>query len=1073
MRHRWPRWRDVDCGQFGKSTTDTAETREAARSRYNETRRKLTSDRSDTPEDTNHPMIECNEPVCRTDSETRPERLDCNDLTSPMLNSVNAVLTRSAVARLNEGPDGHENHSADVYDTAIRKLAEIDMTDNEQTAANQTDERLQTEFKSCQQEDPALQHLWQMARKNSEQMKIINGLLYRRVPGHVLAVDEYALVVPAHYEIDVIRAAHSAPLAGHYGARKFEQKIVPLFYFPKMRRKIWKFIKKCHECQMVKPIRRSERQPLQPMDILKGHPFQDITMDILGGDWPLTQRKNKYMLVLICNLSRWVHIIPLRNLRAASIADALIDTFAWTGVPKFLRSDNMASFRSEIMQELRRKLGVEARFSAPLHYCSHGIVERVQATIEMVIRKFVQSIPQSWDILLPYVLFALREIPHSATGFSPAEMVYGRKFRGLLHIMRETWTQNDPMFRYKNMSTAKYMAELNDKIEKTLTAARQNIATAESKMKLQYDKHSTERALDVGEWALVLLPTSENKVFSTWRGPFKVLQKCDHNNYVLQIDERRALFHINSLRRYHVDSDTDLDKGELNMMIVEDVDEDGIEASWDEQPHDDAADGWTDKTNDCSSPYTVGQQLTADQRTKLRQVTDDFPGVFADKPGKTHVMQHLIRVTDDLPCYQPSYRIPETLKDAVEAELMTMLEHGIIQWDDQSSHNSPLLVVRKPDGKIRLVNNFISLNNKTITEPYMMTNLTELVSKAAGSLYISRIDLQKAFYQLSLTPESQALTAFETHLGKFSYLQMPQGLKNAPASCSKLLGIVLRGFHRFCGSLIDDIVIFTKSFDLHLSQIRQVMERLKAAGLTANVSKCIFAANKLVILGYLLSEGKIYPQPAKLKVVANYPVPKTKPQLKRFLGLAGYFREFIPHYATIAFPLSELTGKTKPEKLQWGPEQQQAFERLRQALTSKPVLRPPNMNKPFDLWVDASKVGLSAILMQTDDAEASDDHTGHVICYGSRKLLPRERLYPVVELEILAIVFGLLKFKHYVWGNKIHCWSDHKPLLWLNSLVKHSSRLAKWALLIQDYDIEMHHVPGSRQIADALTRLED
>ena len=156
-----------------------------------------------------------------------------------------------------------------------------------------------------------------------------------------------------------------------------------------------------------------------------------------------------------------------------------------------------------------------------------------------------------------------------------------------------------------------------------------------------------------------------------------------------------------------------------------------------------------------------------------------------------------------------------------------------------------------------------------------------------------------------------------------------------------------------------------------------------------------------------------------------------------------------------------------------GPEQQQAFERLRQALTSKPVLRPPNMNKPFDLWVDASKVGLSAILMQTDDAEASDDHTGHVICYGSRKLLPRERLYPVVELEILAIVFGLLKFKHYVWGNKIHCWSDHKPLLWLNSLVKHSSRLAKWALLIQDYDIEMHHVPGSRQIADALTRLED
>ena len=108
----------------------------------------------------------------------------------------------------------------------------------------------------------------------------------------------------------------------------------------------------------------------------EGHPFQDVTMDILGGDWPLTQRKNKFMWVLICNLSRCVHIMPLRKLRAASIADALIDTFAWTGVPKVLRSDNMASFRSEIMQELRQKLGVEARFSGPFHYCSYGIVAK-------------------------------------------------------------------------------------------------------------------------------------------------------------------------------------------------------------------------------------------------------------------------------------------------------------------------------------------------------------------------------------------------------------------------------------------------------------------------------------------------------------------------------------------------------------------------------------------------------------------------------------------------------------------------------------------------------------------------
>jgi len=235
-----------------------------------------------------------------------------------------------------------------------------------------------------------------------------------------------------------------------------------------------------------------------------------------------------------------------------------------------------------------------------------------------------------------------------------------------------------------------------------------------------------------------------------------------------------------------------------------------------------------------------------------------------------------------------------------------------------------------------------------------------------------------------------------------------------------------------------------------------------------------FCSQRVSCAWIFVVRGKIYPQPTKLQVVANYPVPKTKPQLKRFLGLTGYFREFIPHYATIAFPLSELTGKAKPEKLQWGADQQHAFETLRLVLMSKQVLQPPNMDKDFHLWVNASTVAVSAILMQKDDGKEDDDtHIGHVICYGSKKLLLREHLYPIVELEILAIVFGILKFKHYVWGKKIHCWSDHKPLLFLNSLVKHSSRLAKWAMLIQEYDIEMHHVPGNMQVADALTRLDE
>ena len=194
--------------------------------------------------------------------------------------------------------------------------------------------------------------------------------------------------------------------------------------------------------------------------------------------------------------------------------------------------------------------------------------------------------------------------------------------------------------------------------------------------------------------------------------------------------------------------------------------------------------------------------------------------------------------------------------------------------------------------------------------------------------------------------------------------------------------------------------------------------------------------------------------------------------------MSSFFREFIPHYAEIAFPLTELTGKNKPDKLKWGSQEQIAFDRLKNALVTKPVLRPPDMTKGFQLWVDASRVAISSILMQKDDEnENANENTpyrgSYVVCFGSRKLLPRERNYSIIELEILAIVFGLLKFNHYVWNRKVDVYSDHKPLQWLNSLVKHSQRLAKWSMVIQNYDITMHYVPGKQQIADAFARLHE
>ena len=185
--------------------------------------------------------------------------------------------------------------------------------------------------------------------------------------------------------------------------------------------------------------------------------------------------------------SKWVHGFALRNLRAETITDKLIEFFCLYGIPRIIRSDNFATFHSQLLTKVREKLGVDAKFSSPFHFQSHD-VERVNLTVENMLQKFIHENPKRWDELLSSLLFALREVPHSSTGFSPAELVFGREIRGLLNVARETWSRGDDDEKQIKMSTVRYMEQLTQKIESALNAARQNVATAQQTMKKNYDK---------------------------------------------------------------------------------------------------------------------------------------------------------------------------------------------------------------------------------------------------------------------------------------------------------------------------------------------------------------------------------------------------------------------------------------------------------------------------------------------------------------------------------------------------------------------------------------------------------
>ena len=347
-----------------------------------------------------------------------------------------------------------------------------------------------------------------------------------------------------------------------------------------------------------------------------------------------------------------------------------------------------------------------------------------------------------------------------------------------------------------------------------------------------------------------------------------------------------------------------------------------------------------------------------------------------------------------------------------------------------------------------------------------MKNANEIIYRVAGASYISVIDLVKFFYQIELSPKCRHYTAFYTPFGTFHYNVLAQGLCGAPNVAQKLIDRVMRGSHRHCAGLMDDLIVYSTTWEKHLNHLRDVFERLQNAGLTANMSKCVFASESIKILGFWVRQGKICIDEEKLEAIKNWKLPKNKTQLKSFLGFVNFFDHFLPNHSELAAPLTDMLASKKSDKLVWGQNEINSFERLKTQLLGRPVLRPPDPNKPFKLFCDANAVSVAGLLMQYD--EHAENH--YIIACASKKLLPREKNYSTIECEVYAIVFSVSKFKQWIYGREVHVYTDHRALLWLNTIVKHNSRLARWALMLQEMDIRTNYIKGKKQIADALTR---
>ena len=523
---------------------------------------------------------------------------------------------------------------------------------------NETDEQpiltqyIHNEFRDGQINDSSLCSYWTRAKAGSSDFVIRNGLLFKRTPPNVATDKDYLLVVPKAYERQVLEMGHDSKYSGHTGVKKTLNRIQAVFYFPKMLKKIKNHVKSCKECQLTAPIKKKDRYPLEKVQPMESFPFDDISIDFLGTELPKTKTGNKYLMVLICTNSRFVHAIPMRNMKAESVAQKLVEFFCTFSVPRRIRCDNASGFRAELFTALRQKLGIEANFSSAYHYQSHGIVERANQTLLNIIRKFIHQNTESWDRTLPFLLFAIRNVPSETTKISANEIVFGRQLRGLLDIARDVWTNGDAAEKQLKMPTVQYLEKLRLDLEIARKAAKANISEAYDKSKAHYDKHSTERELQPGESVLILLPTDNRKLTTQWRGPHKVLKRLPNNNYEIQIENRRATLHINSLRKFVESSITTDDQTQTVSMIISEDDET-------------AGDLITPDGDSEAGPesVTIGAQLTPAQRNAVNDLLSEYADVFTTDPGHTNLVEHVIEVTDEDPVFQPSYKVPDALRD--------------------------------------------------------------------------------------------------------------------------------------------------------------------------------------------------------------------------------------------------------------------------------------------------------------------------------------------------------------------------------------------------------------------------
>ena len=897
-----------------------------------------------------------------------------------------------------------------------------------------------------QKNDASLASIYDLVDRPGHNYLIRSGVLLRKWCDDISPPSAaiHQIVVPTLLRAELLHIAHAIPAAGHLGVAKTKARLVRHFYWPGISRDVKEFCRTCDICQRLGKGPSPAVAPLHSIPLVS-EPFCQIAIDIVGPLPPCKDTGNRFILTVLDLCTHYPEAIPLTHHTAQDVAKALSTVFSRFGFPQEILSDQGSDFMSELMQVFLNEFGISQIRTSPYHPQTNGACERFNGTLKSMLRSLTGKFPDSWDDALPWVLFAYREVPVETLGYSPFDLLFGRSVAGPLALLKSSWLHDTDLSTAKQ-NVVEFVLNTREQLRHAVEAATEHATEQRNKAKVWYDRRAVNRVFSPGEKVMVLLPVPGKPMHAKYHGPYAVVDQIGPVDYVIATPDRRKtkrVCHVNLLKKYF----------ERSLRLEPQV----------EQPVPEVV-GLVDSVE--TEPIKVADShLESQQKTELHELLTEFSDIFSNEPGRTTLVNHHINLKPDVaPIRSAPYRLSPDKLEFVKEEIETLKKQGIVEdAPSDCSWAAPIVVVKKADGGWRLCTDYRKLNASTEPDPFPLPRIDDLLDKIGKAKFLTKVDMAKGYYQVPMDKESIPLTGFVTPFGFFRWKYMPFGLRNAPATFSRLVQGLLYGMETFCVAYLDDILIFSENWSDHLKHLNLVFTRVREAKLTLKLSKCEFAAAELDFLGHHVGLGKLLPREQKVKALIDFPRPPNRKGVQRFLGLAGYFRRFIPHYSDLSRVLSDLLKKDR--KFVWTDACEQAFVDIKSRLASRPILRPPNYDLPFCMAVDASDMAVGACLFQVLDG------IEHPICYLSKKLNKHQLNYSTVEKEAFGLLLATRAFSVYFGSAPVTVYTDHSPLQFLQRMSNHNQKLLRWNLELQEYNLVIKHRPGRDNILpDLLSR---